>query len=169
MAQTAAYLRQSAQRTAGCSRRASSSSTRRPCEQEHHTAASRAPDPYAVPTTQDELTRVWAPSDVQETEPAPSSPEPTRPPWFHVERRRPLACGDPFRRRAPARSQTDGTVSRGRGNSELHASKLDRPHLGHPQACLELSAELREHAGSVMSRGCEGGNAASLASTRAAA
>jgi len=72
--------------------------------------------------------------------PAPSSPEPSRPPWFHVERRRPLARGPPFGRRAPAPVPDRWTVSRSRANGELHASKLDRAHLGcRPQACLKAA------------------------------
>jgi hypothetical protein len=88
----------------------------------------------------------------------PSSPEPSRPPWFHVERRRPLRTETPLVGALQPPSSADGKVSRSRANGELHAAELDRARLGYPpQACLEpaLRRPSRARAASLMSRGCE--------------
>ena len=134
----------------------------------HCTAESQALDVCAVPTTLDELAGVSAPADAPQAQAGPSSLERRHatvprgtPPAPRVRR--------PSCRRIEPPSQTDGTVSRSRANRELHASKLDRPHLSYSAARLSatsLDAAPRRPAGArggVMTRGCETCSAGSLA------
>jgi len=125
---TVSYLRQ-----CGCLVFETGLPRRFACKQGYYTAKSQASDACAARTTHGELTGVRAPSNAQPSPHLRALTPVARPgitAWFHVERRRSLARATPFGRRAPAPVPDRWTVGRSRAKGELHASELDRAHVG---------------------------------------